>query len=389
MLESPQRIEVQKTLDVESVERELAKLWTEPMAEQELQNDEPLMRSRVANLLIFARDEVESAVHDTICELSEFHPCRALIMISVNRTSDSDIEMFVSAIRETGKQLRARHVCCEEITLKASGEFVLELPSATLPLLVPDLPVFLWWLDTLQLDNKVLRNLCRAADRLIIDSSDFQNSQIELQRLSSVFGRSDYETVALTDINWARLTSWRSLLASFYDVQKYREHLDRIDRVQIDYVPPATRSEDIAPQALLIAGWLASRLQWTIAAEGAAQRLAKTIRFRFRREDQVITLELNRVERPEMKTGRLAKVEINSGGQEGASFIVARSADALHLSTEARLKTDIYLGRVLPVRNRSTAQLLSREMEILCADEIYEQALAAAVNMLSAIQRSA
>src|SRR6266498_4382268 len=114
----PQRIEVQKTLDVESVERELAKLWTEPMAEQELQNDEPLMRSRVANLLIFARDEVESAVHDTICELSEFHPCRALIMISVNRTSDSDIEMFVSAIRETGKQLRARHVCCEEITLK-------------------------------------------------------------------------------------------------------------------------------------------------------------------------------------------------------------------------------------------------------------------------------
>ncbi len=385
----PQRIEVPKTLDVESVERELAKLWTEPLAETETEHDEPLMRSRVANLLIFAPGEAETAVHQTICELSELHPCRALIMLNITQAPDTDIEMFVSAIRETGKQIRTRHVCCEEITLKASGVFVLELPSAALPLLVPDLPIFLWWRDTPQVDNKELRNLCRAADRLIIDSSDFENSQIELQRLASLFGRADYETVALTDINWARLTSWRALLASFYDIQKYRQHLNRIDRVQIDYVPPVTGSEQIAPQALLIAGWLATRLQWTIAAEGVAHSPGKTIRFLFRKEDRVINLELNRVERPEMKTGRLAKVEISSGGPEGGSFIVARSADGLHLSTEARLKTDAYLGRVLPVRNRGTAQLLSREMEILCADEIYDQALAAAVTMLSAIQRLA
>jgi len=38
-------------------------------------------------------------------------------------------------------------------------------------------------------------------------------------------------------------------------------------------------------------------------------------------------------------------------------------------------------GRVLPVRNRSTAQLLSREMEILCNDQIYQEALQFAANL--------
>jgi hypothetical protein len=36
---------------------------------------------------------------------------------------------------------------------------------------------------------------------------------------------------------------------------------------------------------------------------------------------------------------------------------------------------------VLPARNRSAAQLLSREMEILCNDNIYQEALALATTL--------
>jgi hypothetical protein len=39
---------------------------------------------------------------------------------------------------------------------------------------------------------------------------------------------------------------------------------------------------------------------------------------------------------------------------------------------------------VLPVRNRSAAQLLSREMEILCNDQIYQEAVAIAARMIAA-----
>jgi hypothetical protein len=78
-------------------------------------------------------------------------------------------------------------------------------------------------------------------------------------------------------------------------------------------------------------------------------------------------------------------VELRSSGaenEEPASFVVARSADNVHLLTEARLGSSTHRGRVLPVRNRSAAQLLSREMEILCNDQIYQEAVAMAARMI-------
>jgi hypothetical protein len=50
--------------------------------------------------------------------------------------------------------------------------------------------------------------------------------------------------------------------------------------------------------------------------------------------------------------------------------------------TEPRLGSNINRGRVLPVRNRSTAQLLSREMEILCNDQIYQEAVGIAAHII-------
>jgi hypothetical protein len=61
---------------------------------------------------------------------------------------------------------------------------------------------------------------------------------------------------------------------------------------------------------------------------------------------------------------------------------VERSADLQRVLTEARLGSNVNRGRVLPVRNRSTAQLLSREMEILCNDQIYQDALKVAASLI-------
>jgi len=68
---------------------------------------------------------------------------------------------------------------------------------------------------------------------------------------------------------------------------------------------------------------------------------------------------------------------------EGSAFKVERSPDLERVLTEAKLGSDVQRGRVLPVRNRSTPQLLSREMEILCNDQIYQEAVAMAASMIS------
>jgi glucose-6-phosphate dehydrogenase assembly protein OpcA len=403
-----QQIQLEKTLDVEIVERELAELWQQTTSDPSHDVETAVLRARVANLLVFVSsqtflDEVDGMIH----ELTTIHPSRVLMMLGDRPAADQDIEMFVAAYCQSDKRTGIKRLCCEEITLKARGSFVVELPSAALPLLVSDLSTFLWWRDAMQVADKVLDPLLKATDRLVIDSADFADPVSDLLETNKLFHQESYKHVGISDLNWARLTLWRALLADFYDVPAYRTWLKSIDHVRIDYVAPESEPATVAPQALLLAGWLASRLRWTLVNERPAQVKSETMSFKFLSNEpahsqpkerpagqpsrvettdeggeRVIQVELNRVEREERKPGRLVHVELLSTLKQGGSFLVARSADNLHLVAEARLGQEVHRGRVLPVRNRSAAQLLSRELEILCNDQIYEEALAVATSLI-------
>ena len=76
------------------------------------------------------------------------------------------------------------------------------------------------------------------------------------------------------------------------------------------------------------------------------------------------------------------RVELQSNADTPVLFTVVRSMDNLHIRAEAKIGDEIHSGRVLPVRNRSAAQLLSREMEILCNDRIYQEAIALATKLI-------
>src|SRR6185503_9188037 len=173
------------------------------------------------------------------------------------------------SICQTDKRAGVKRLSCEEITLVAFGKFVSELPSAALPLLVPDLATFLWWRNTPRVNDKVLDTLLRATDRLIVDSVEFAQADLDLLEVNKIFNEPRYDHVGISDLNWARLTFWRGLLADFFDVPAYREQLERIDLVEIDYVSPEIAGERVAPQAVLLAGWLGSRLGWTLASADA------------------------------------------------------------------------------------------------------------------------
>ena len=390
-------IHIEKTLDVEIVEGQLAELWQQIAGHGESADDVAVWRARVANLLVFVTNTaLFDEVRQMMLELTAIHPSRVLVMLGDYEAPDLDIEMSVESFCQTDKRSGAKRLCCEEVTLKAQGSFVAELPSAALPLLVSDLSTFLWWRARVQTTDKVFASLLRAADRLVIDSAEFAETYRDLIEVNKLFAEEDTSQVGISDINWARLTFWRGLLADFYDVPAYQPLLNRVDYVRVDYVGPERAPETVAPQAVLIAGWLASRLGWQLAGEQPLQAQDKTTTsFRFyggesgsssaaRQRD--IKLELNRVEAGERKPGRLVQVELRMSADESgkvpATFIVTRSADNLHLLTEARLASGTHRGRVLPVRNRSTALLLSREMEILCNDQIYQEAVAMAAVMI-------
>jgi glucose-6-phosphate dehydrogenase assembly protein OpcA len=389
-------LQIGKVLDVQFVERQLAELWQGTVRDPRAGAETAVLRARVANLLVFVANEAAlDDVHQMLNELTASHPSRVLAMLGLLAATDQDIEMSLESICQTDKRTGAKRLNCEEITLKAQGKFVIELPSAALPLLAPDLATFLWWRSAPQVSDQVLSKLLRATDRLVIDSAEFAAPLPDLVATNNLFTDEDYDHVGISDLNWARLTFWRQLLADFYDVAAYRTLLDTVDSVQIDYVAPEFDETAVAPQALLLAGWLGSRLGWTLAEDRATEesdRQNQTTAFNFRCESRSssptviegphfreVQLQLKRVERGERKPGRLVRVELRSGK---GSFRVVRSDDNLSVLAEAKLGAHTHRGRVLPVRNRSAAQLLSREMEILCNDQIYQEAVAVAARMI-------
>lgn len=381
MRSTPQQIPVPDTLDVESIERMLASLWQETARNSEYQVADAVLRTRAADLMVFLKDEsLLAQSHQIISELATYHPCRAVLMAGDRTAPKRDIEMFVSAHYSSEKGAESSSLCCEEITLTARGEFVSELPSAAVPLLVPDLPVFLWWRDETGAEEKVFGQLCQAADRLIIDSADSPDPAVHIDSVARKLKLVRDEEIVLSDINWARLIPWRASLANFYDVQGCRAALDQIDHVRIDFTGEPETSSLVSAQALLIAGWLASRLDWKLADKTqASDSQGRT--YSFSKDDRSVVVSFNVVHRPAMKSGRLTQIELQNSELK-AVFGVSRSEDGTHLETWTQIGEQAYPSRSLPNRIMSDAQLLSREMEMLCDDKVYEEAIAAAMEMI-------
>ena len=311
-----EQIPVPNTLDVEAIERTLADLWKQTAGHHQTVGDDAVLRARAADLMVFLHDEsLLSDTHQLISELASFHPCRALLMAGDRNAPARDIEMYVTAFCGSKKRSNSRHLCCEEITLTAQGHFVSELPSAAIPLLVPDLPVFLWWRAQLGAEDRVFSQLCLAADRVVIDSADFQDPHSNFAAVAQLFQRRSDEAVGLTDLNWARLTPWRASLANFYDVGDYRAELDRITDVGISFVSDTAKPSTVSSQALLIVGWLATRLEWTFS--DAIEVQPPGLAFHFEKDDRLIKITLNEVQRPAMKSGRLCEIELKCSDVAG------------------------------------------------------------------------
>jgi glucose-6-phosphate dehydrogenase assembly protein OpcA len=345
----------------------------------------------VLNLMVYL--SVEAAleeVNELLGEISSAHPCRVIVMFAGSADPDQDIEMFVSAHCISSSGSGGKNLCGEQVTLKARGRFTVELPSAAVPLLVPDLPVFLWWRDAPRLGDQTFATLMRAADRVVIDSADFRRPYDEVLALVALLEQRRGHA-AISDLNWARLTSWRMLLASFYDVEEYREALNTINRVRIEYVPHDNAPEAIAPKALILAGWLVSRLGWSIAPEQSLTRdgAGANSTVAAAKEGRRIDIEFVAVKRQAAMQGWIARIELSaeSSSSSPAAFVVLRSKDGRYLETEViggGGDGETRCSRTLVSGDASEAELLEGELEIICHDRMYEEAISAAAQMLRA-----
>ncbi len=361
-----------RATSIDALDRELARLRRAAVAHAR-ERGQTLARASVLNLVVYAEREVHARrAARTVADLALRHPSRAIVLLG-DRGRDgvvASVQLHCHVPESDG----AQPVLYEQILARVRGDFDERVASVVIPLLVPDLPVFLWWTGTPPSDARHLDDLVTLADRFIIDSADFARADRTLPEVA----RLARHRVAITDLNWARLTHWRELIAQFFDVPTWRPFLDGITGIRAGFAVDMD-GRDIHPsQALLLLGWLASRLGWR-PIESLAPSEAGGLLFRMSRADGApIMIRLRpRFERG-LDAGDVSGVRIQSAiGGDTAEFVIKRAPDERHATATAIIAGVVRAERVVPLPALGIRELLGEELAIARNDHVYEVALAA------------
>lgn len=163
-------------------------------------------------------------------EAGALHPSRILVAI---RGLDNQVGLNA----EVGTSSSVTEV----ITLEFSGEVDEHADSVLLPLLLPELPVAIWW-PTHAPDNLARCSLIHLSKRLIVDSSSAVDPIMAVHKLAA-----EHEP-GTTDLAWTRLTPWRALLVA------------ALDQARSEVIAAAVIGPPTSAPTELLAAWLELRL---------------------------------------------------------------------------------------------------------------------------------
>ena len=221
-------------VDIRSVDAELSSLWTKA-AEGGLPGvSSPVARVLLSNLLVYATSDTEAnEARDIINQIAADHPARVVIADAEpgepRPELKADLSMLCS-ISEYGRRL-----CGEEVRIHTHG-ITSEALGSILPLLAPDLPIYIWTTGDLIADDEVLRELSHVADHWIIDSRRSQNWAASLKRVYNITLQHELSVIP-HDLAWIALSDWREVIAQFFDSSTARKYIPGIISITINYRP--------------------------------------------------------------------------------------------------------------------------------------------------------
>ncbi|HEY3266827.1 MAG TPA: glucose-6-phosphate dehydrogenase assembly protein OpcA [Armatimonadota bacterium] len=209
-------------------------------------------KARLATLVSVCRSDAEADMAGReVAALNSTRPVRSII-VSLRGAGEP------RAVVELRCDESSRGVCYEEVTLKEPVSSAGGLPSLLGPLTVPDLPVYLWFPGDLTLDEILLEHLFAAADRVVTDSHSFADPLDRFRRIHGWIVEHRGDTV-FTEMTWTRLGTWREAIGKLFDPSDSRAFLADVKGVEIRSSHGSGSPSD---RALLIMGWLATKLGW-------------------------------------------------------------------------------------------------------------------------------
>jgi len=358
--------------DVSALEDELSDLWR--AAAEDPETEHPVMRASVLTLLAFVESEEEGReTFNLVSHVIAQNPCRAILMVAEPKEKPEGMSAWISAqchLPPSG----ARQVCCEQVYVRARGEAVKGLDNVVLPLIIPELPVYLWWRAGRFAPPEFLDQVLRITNRVLVDSGRFEEPEVDLATLARQVARfRDADGVAFSDLNWARLTPCRELIAQSFDSVEAGKYLSDLAEVSLEWYQDPGAENNRTAQALLLTAWLASRLGWHPTSSMIPSTNPSRI-LEFFRGDKPVRVEW--VARP--KSGNPPapfQVTLKTGSTPTAKFSVTESTEEGVVRTRAEMPGHFPLERTARLVVMDQVELVNEELKFPERDKIYEDAL--------------
>ena len=248
-------------VDVTSIERQLAELWR-----AETSDEKAVTKAALWNVVAHTWNaEQHAQATEILARASAAVPQRTIVVQADPRGSASIASWISANCHLIGG---GRQVCSEEVSIHAAGEHVDHVPPLVSALLLPDMPVAVWWLGDLPRDHhRYAETLLEPADRLIFDSAHFNESA----DLDLIWRIAEQTTTAPADLNWARIEEWRAATAALFDPPAMRERLQSIRKVRVS--SGGESSFGAQSEGLLYVAWLraqtATAVPFELISEGS------------------------------------------------------------------------------------------------------------------------
>ena len=254
--------------------------------------DGGFLPARVLNMVAFVESEYSGEIANRLRGVGRYHASRLVVLSYEPRRTRLDAHASVAA---EGEAKPGEIVLLHETVIVELGDRHLDdLLTIADPLVVSDLPTVLW---SPHGHPEAVEALLPLAQATLLDSVDEPVWDEAIDRANTLSDR-----VYVVDLAWLRSTPWRERIAATFDPPALRSELETISAITIRHHPDSTVA------AMLLIGWLASRLGWRLSPldssggvlEGTAQA----------NEHQEIALRLESA--PELMVRGLAGLSIET-----------------------------------------------------------------------------
>ncbi|HEU0026281.1 MAG TPA: glucose-6-phosphate dehydrogenase assembly protein OpcA [Ktedonobacterales bacterium] len=393
-----------RQVEPSTIEAELDNDWRVANARALAGGGQAAARTSVLTLVIYSDTDAQAQrALAAVRALTNQSPSRCVVIAPLQDGEKS--KPLEAYIQTRAEGMGGNMSYGEEIVLRATPSASEHLAGAILPLILSGLPAFLWWQGEPPWHTPLFEATIDGFDRLLVDTCEMRRSDQALVSLDDVVRRKK-ASCAITNFSFARLNPWRELVAQFFDSSELLPYLYNIDRLSIEYAAGEFNQHSNASQAYLFAGWLASRLDWTIVG-GAPSQLVEGGRDHTLRDlsGRKIALEIS----PRYGTPLVPWLDLSQHDPDGqavgpgalmsvylrsqingsaATFSVARETqDLRHVSTSCQAPQVSMPSHTIHMPSLGESASLGAELQRVGHDVVFEESLALAAQLLGAPAR--